>query len=52
MSLEGDGLGGAALGDFRACTASASGLAWVSAATEAELTGLQVGDLMSHNDTV
>jgi hypothetical protein len=30
--------------------ASSSGLAWVSAATEAELTELQVGDLMSHND--
>jgi hypothetical protein len=52
VSPEGDGLGGAALGDLHACAASSSGLAWVSAATEAELIGLQVGDLMSHNDTV
>jgi len=43
---------GTALDDFMPCTASSSGLAWVSAATEAELTGLQIGELMSHNDTV
>jgi hypothetical protein len=42
----------AAGADSYACTASSSGLAWVSTATEAELTGLQVDDLMSHNDNV
>ena len=52
VSPEGDGLGGAALGDFHACTASSSELAWVLAATEAELTGLRVGNLMSYNETV
>jgi hypothetical protein len=52
VSPEGDGLSGAVLGDFHACTASSSGLAWVLAVTEAELTGLQIGDLMSHNGTV
>jgi hypothetical protein len=52
VSPDGDGLSGAAWAIFHACAASSSGLAWVSAATEAELTRLQVGDLMSHNDTV